>query len=114
MKHKKLTWLIIATGLFIAVRQAVNIWQLWKSGEQVRIAQNQVSQAEEENSQLRDRLAQVDNPEFIEKEARDKLGFAREGETILVLPPANQMNQPTATSDNRPSWKQWWDLYIRI
>ncbi len=114
MKHNKLAWLIIAAGLFIAARQSLNIWKLWKSGEQVRIAQNQVKQAERENQQLRDRLAQIDNPEFIEKEARDKLGFAKEGETILVLPPVNQITQPTSPSDDRPSWKQWWDLYIRI
>lgn len=113
MKSKIWQWLIVAIGLFIAGRQGVNIYRLWKSGEQVRIAQNQVKKAEAENQQLRGRLAEIDNPEFIEREAREKLGYAREGETILILPPRDQPKSPFSEPE-KPSWKQWWDLYIRM
>ena len=114
IKGKKWQWLIVAMGLFMAGRQAMNIWQLYKSGEQVRLAESQVQQAEAENQSLKQKLAQIDNPEFIEKEAREKLGMAKEGETILILPTQNKVDSGQLTVDSDPSWKQWWDLYIRI
>lgn len=104
----------MALGLYIAFRQGSNIWHLYRSGEQVRLAEIAVQEAEEENQRLKERLIEIDNPEFIEKEAREKLGYAREGETILVLPQPDNQSPFVATVDQRPSWMKWWDLYIRI
>ena len=42
------------------------------------------------------------------------LGMAKEGETILILPTQNKVDSGQLTVDSDPSWKQWWDLYIRI
>ena len=113
MKNWFWQWIIVGLGLVIAARQGMNVWRLWRSGEQVRLAQTQVSQAEDKNRSLKARLAEVDTPEFIEREAREKLGYSKEGETILILP-----SPPPAAaedlSDSRPNWQKWWDLYIRI
>lgn len=116
MKSRFWQWVIVGLGLVIAARQVISVWRLWKSGEQVRLAQAQVSQAEEKNQSLKTRLAEVDTPEFIEREAREKLGYSKEGEVILILPNqnANPNSQISNPIDNIPNWKQWWDLYIRI
>lgn len=113
MKNRFWQWIIVGLGLIIAARQGMSVWRLWKSGEQVHLAQSQVSQEEDKNQSLKTRLAEVDTLEFIEREAREKLGYSKAGETVLILPAA-----PPATaedlSDSRPNWQKWWDLYIRI
>ena len=116
MKNRFWEWLIVVLGLVVAARQGSSVWRVWRSGEQVRLAQTQVRQEEEKNQSLKARLAEIDIPEFIEKEAREKLGYSKEGETILILPDqnANPKSQISIPTDDRPSWKQWWDLYIRI
>ncbi len=112
---KKWSWLIVIGGVLIAAKQGVSVWHLWKSGEQVHLAQSQLQQEQAKNQELKKRLAEVDNPQFIEKEARDKLGYAKEGETILVLPQSSQLEPSFAgATDGRPNWRKWWDLYIRI
>ncbi len=110
---KKWSWLVVIGGVLIAAKQGVSVWHLWKSGEQVHLAQSQLQQAQAKNQELKKRLAEVDNPQFIEKEARDKLGYAKEGETILVLPTQSDQTSPQ-TEDNTPNWKKWWNLYIRM
>lgn len=114
MKTKRWQWLIVVVGLAIAARQALGVWRLYKSGEQVRLAQEQLRQEEEKNKELKRRLAEVDNPQFIEKEVREKLGYSKEGETILILPQQNEVDSSQLIVDSRPNWQQWWDLYIRI
>ncbi len=52
MKTKRWQWLIVVVGLAIAARQALGVWRLYKSGEQVRLAQEQLRQEEEKNKEL--------------------------------------------------------------
>lgn len=118
MENKKrlLGWLLVVAGLGIAVRTGLNIFRLWKLGERVKDAQKEVTIAENLNQELQKRLAYVKTPDFVEKEARDKLGYGRKGETIVVVP---ENNDQTANSNNQKqpdeaNWKRWWKLYIGI
>ncbi len=111
---KKWSWLVVIAGLLMAAKQGVSVWRLWKSGEQVHLAQTQLQKEQTKNQELKKRLAEIDNPQFIEKEAREKLGYAKEGETILILPDQNIIDNGQLTVDSRPNWRKWWDLYIRI
>ena len=114
MKNRYWQWAIIVLGLVIAIKQGTSVWKLWKSGEQVHLAQAQVRQEEDKNQSLKTRLAEVDTPQFIEREAREKLGYSKAGETILILPQQNEVDSSQLTVDSRPNWQKWWDLYIRI
>lgn len=48
-----------------------------------------IERAEEENKRLEEQLKIVQSEEYLEKQLRDKLGLAKEGEIILVLPEAD-------------------------
>lgn len=99
-------------GVF-TVRLGENVWRLWKAGERIRDAEKQVKQEEQENQELRKRLTEVQSPEFIEKEAREKLGLGKEGETIVVLPKAELEPSFARASERRqPNWRKWWMLYV--
>ncbi|MDO8488269.1 MAG: septum formation initiator family protein [bacterium] len=113
MKNKW-QWIVIVAGILIAARQGVALWKLWKTGEQVSLATSQLQQEQLKNQQLKQRLAEISSPEFIEREARDKLGYGREGETTLILPDPSTNQSTLGESDIRPNWRKWWDLYIRI
>src|SRR3989344_6078670 len=79
-------WVLVGVLLVIMVRLGGNVWRLWKAGDRIKEAELGVRSQELENQELKKRLAEVQSPEFIEKEARDKLGLGKEGETIVVLP----------------------------
>lgn len=48
-----------------------------------------IESAEAENQKLADQLKVTQSQEFMEKQLRDKMGLAKEGEIVLVLPEAD-------------------------
>jgi cell division protein FtsB len=108
--------LIIAVGMLLAVRLSTNAVRLWKAGERVKEVQAEVDQAEAENKRLKAKLSEVQTPEFVEKEARERLGYGKEGETIVVVPEQAQIQNSDNKSSNEaePNWKKWWRLYVGL
>lgn len=98
----------------MAVRTAQNVWRLWRAGDRVTEAKQALVEAQAENQQLQARLAEVQSDEYVEKEAREKLGYGREGEVILLLPKGEQAGLKEVREEKKPNWEQWWEAYIRI
>jgi len=98
-----LVWLIINYSLQTA--------KLWQSGKRIGEKKKELSLVEEKNKKLKESLGKVQSTEFIEKEAREKLGMSKEGEIIIVMPPilGNQIN---IYEENEPDWQKWWRLFI--
>ncbi len=90
------------------MRLGGNVWRLWKAGERIKQAEQEVRSQELENQELKKRLAEVQSPEFIEKEAREKFGLGQ------PLPsPANPKSPDFAkASSGEANWRKWWKLYI--
>jgi cell division protein FtsB len=56
---------------------------------ELRRLQQEVQQLQEENAQREQRIKALRNdPQAIEKEARERLRYARPGEVVYTLPPA--------------------------
>lgn len=72
--------LIIAYNLIIQITQAV------KSGERLSSATDDVYKLQAQNKELKNKLSQIQSPDFIEQEARDKLGLSKKGETVVIIP----------------------------
>lgn len=109
--------IIIGLGVLMAIRSGRTIIGLLQAGGPLTEARQELVEVEVENQKLRKRLADVESPLFVEQEARNKLGYGREGEVILVLPKdaeAGPSGQTQASEEKKPHWKQWWDLYIKI
>ena len=45
------------------------------------------------NSRLEDRIERLQDPDFIEQEAREKVGLVREGETTFIVVPPTRKQQ---------------------
>ena len=56
----------------------------------------------------------TESSEFVEREARDKLGMVREGEILVVLPQTEESSNPQATNlpDDSTNWQKWMRLYF--
>jgi cell division protein FtsB len=69
---------------------------LVKSLKRIQIGQSvvektqvKIDKANEENKRLAEQVQITQSEEFMEKQLRDKMGLAKEGEIILVLPEAD-------------------------
>jgi len=71
----------------------------------------------EENRKLAEQLEVTQSEEFVEKQLRDKLGLAKEGEIILVLPEASIVKKlsPQIPEEEevkpKPNYQKWLELF---
>jgi len=76
-----------------------------------------IEKAEAENQRLADQLKITESEEFMEKQLRDKLGLAREGEIILVLPEADIVRKLAPQIPDeievkpKSNWQKWMELF---
>lgn len=107
---------IAILGMVMAVRTGLNVYRLWRTGDSVKEARRNLVEATAESERLQKQLLEVKSPEWVEKEARERLGYGRPGETILVLPEQESSRETElgAQEQNIPNWKKWWKLYVRI
>ena len=107
---KEILLIIIVLSLFI------NLIKSWiKLGERLEIIkESKIKVIEEQKKQedLERKLAQAASREFIEKQAREKLNMAKEGELIILLPSPVLSASPTPEpSDTSANWQKWMRLF---
>ena len=77
-----------------------------------------VRKLEEENQNLEKKVEEVTSDDYIEKQIRDKLGLAKEGEIVLVLPEPEVLKKfaPKIEEEEEilpdPNWKKWIKLFF--
>lgn len=110
-------WVVVVIGTLLVIRTGENVIRLIRAGEQVTTAEARLEGLQRENLQLKGELNEVRSPEFIEKEARDKLGYGREGEVIVLLPPTptpTPTPQAEDTMSSLTNWQKWGRLYFKL
>jgi len=69
----------------------------------------------QENRDLKQDLEYKKSDEFAEAEIRNKLGLAKEGEKVFVVPKKDDKGLTTndeRTEDQEQNWKKWWNLFF--
>lgn len=114
---KKWFFLITGVSLVIAWGLISQILTTLKSGDKLTVALDKLHQLEVQNTELKRRLEEVKSPEFAEKEARDKLGLIKEGETLVIIP-KDKIDQVLGIAKKveevkLPNWQGWLKLFLR-
>ena len=113
---KRIIFLLILIVFFsIILRVSVSIYTLWHKQDVLVNAQRQLQQEKKENSQLHKQLAQVQTPQFLDEEARNKLLLAKPGESDVLIDQNLLKATPSAAPKalNLPYWQQWIQLFFR-
>lgn len=61
---------------------------------------------------LKQQLYFSNTPEFIENQAREKLGMVKPGEYVVLAPPPKIEEKKPVALDTSPNWKKWWNLFF--
>lgn len=115
----------IASGVLILVFFLLTlslfrgIFRLVSSRDRIHKAQERLAQLQAEEEQLKNKLEEISSDTYKEEQIRDKLGLAKEGETIIVLPDEDVLRKlsPRITTEvptdiPKPNWKKWADLFL--
>lgn len=115
MKKKLISVAILLFGLYLIFTFSQDLWVLVQKEREIGMGQEKLEELETTNEKLKEQLEYVQGEQFIEKEARDKLGMAREGETVVMLP--ENLGQVAGLKkeeeeQNLPNWEKWLKLFF--
>lgn len=115
-KWRVIRLIIIVVSAMLVVNLSRSIWDLWRRRDILGERQAVLKRLEAEQARLQKEYEYAQSPEFIEQEARNRLGLAREGETVVLLPKSQIPNPNDQTKEekeeNVPNWKKWWRLFF--
>ncbi len=117
MPLKKIVFFVfIAFSLFIINDLTHSIYNLWQKRDLIDRARRTLNTEKKKNDEFKRKLKDVAQPQFIEKEARDKLFLVKPGEGIVVVEPTIYMQASGSSAeklmDRQPNWKQWWEAFF--
>ena len=114
-KYARIITLIFAIMLVVSLGR--NISRLRASGGQIENKRQAVVALEEEQRKLEKELERVESEQFVEMQLRDKLGYAKEGEIVIVLPDEDTLREIGKFSKEDevllpdPNWVRWAKLF---
>ncbi|HSX08729.1 MAG TPA: septum formation initiator family protein [Candidatus Saccharimonadales bacterium] len=116
MPYKKIAFFAIIIILLLTINDlAHSIYDIWQKQDLIVQAQKELLTEQKESKQLKNQIAQVRQPQFVESQARDKLLLAKPGEGVIVIP-SSQLNLPSQNTskpkDMRPNWQKWWEIFF--
>jgi cell division protein FtsB len=112
-KNRWLWWLILFFSLFLLGNNTVLIKKLWRINNKEKSIKQKLQRLQQENQHLKSRLEFVQSEDFVNLEARQKLGLGKKSDIVYILPtPLLQPSQISKeTNQPPPNWKQWWQLF---
>ena len=104
---KRVGFLIVVIVSLIIINGLIHsIYSLWNKQDLIKDANNRLAQEKSENARLKARLKEVNSPEFIEEEARNKLFLVKPGESPVILPDLSPTPKPKK-EENIPNYQKW-------
>lgn len=116
MIKKTLFFLTNLFLLFLIWQLSLGVVHLLKAGEIVHRKEKQTEELTLQNQDLKKRLEESAGERFVEESAREKLGMARTGEVVVVMPeelPQSDSPKTELKGENLPNWKCWWNLFLK-
>lgn len=109
----------LVLGLFslLVISIVRNIERINKTKEEVSEMEKRVEALKEENEKLKEKEASVKSDFYVEKQIRDKLGLAKEGDIVVVLPEKEVLEKlaPDTSEEEdaptQPNWKKWMEVF---
>ena len=85
---------LLVTWHVIYGNHGLSVWQQKRAED--RALQREIKDLQQENAQMRQQIERLNSdPDAIEREAREKLHYAKPGEVIVTLPDQSQAQPQT-------------------
>lgn len=110
-----LVWFFIALLTISIIR---NIGKVTRIRGEIEEEKKKIAKMQSENEELSKKVLETENPEFVEREIRNKLGLVKEGEATVVLPEEEVLKKlapkikPDGDSLPDPNWRKWFNLFF--
>jgi len=108
---RKYQWGIILISSIVIVVLYRSVADLWNRRTIVEERKHTLETLQEKEKSLENKYEKTKTKEFVEREARERLGLMKEGESIILLPEQTGENSPEDVLkevQQEQNWKRWW------
>lgn len=116
-KLKKIVVLVVIA--FVVMTVSRGVFRLISSRSKVEEARDKLAQVQKEQEELKAELEKVSSGYYKEEQLRDKLGLAKEGDIVIVLPSEDVLRRLSPRifemeeqNVSEPNWKKWAKLFF--
>jgi cell division protein FtsB len=105
--------LVIIVCIFAVINLFKSVTDVWSRRDVITQKRQDLTVTEATNKHLKQELEDAQSPEFLERVARNKLGFVKPGETVVLF--SQSQSTPSGEEELKevlPPWKQWWNLFF--
>jgi cell division protein FtsB len=95
-----------------------NYQRVKRVDEQIKDKEAEVNEVQKEGQELSQKLEVAQSPKYVESQLRDKLGLAKEGEIVVILPPDDVLRKIAPQYEEQeevlpePNWRRWMKLFL--
>ncbi len=111
-------YFFILLSLFLVYSLIKTVSRVNKADDRIGEKREKVEKLGSENRELKDNLEKVQSGEYVESVLRDGLGYAKEGEIIVVLPDEEILKQIVTKREEevqappKANWEKWLELFM--
>lgn len=112
--RKLLSIIVILVLIFTTINLAKGSYDSYKKLKEVNSGQGDLNSLRLKNDELKKELSQKQSDFALEKEARDKLGYGKAGETAIVVHDVNLSSKVNNSMQKQKSNLQKWLELLKI
>ena len=104
---------LVVISLWLLVNFIGQVVVAAQMDRQIADKQAEMTQIEAGNAALKDHVAYAESPAYAEQIAREQLGYAREGDTVILPTLPDRLTAPAAAPPplpppaHEPNWRGW-------
>lgn len=114
VRKKIFVGLITVLGIYLSYSLATGAYQSYQNAGRLIEVETDLKKAQEENDRLKAELEYKSSGYFIEKEARERLGLAKPGETVVITPtPTPKPEGEKSEFADLSIQELWWKVFFK-
>jgi cell division protein FtsB len=112
MRRNALLIIVVIIALILAYNSFAKIKDFKLSAQTVEDRQAYLVSLKKQNADLKKDLIYKESSQFAELEIRNKLGLAKSGETVVIVPKKDEKPSYAKASEDKPNWVKWKELIL--
>ena len=101
----------LSVGVYSSIRERLKV------KKEISNLQKEISNLHNENSELTGLIEYFESDEYVENSSREKLGYKKPGEKIIVFTDDNDIQEETVYKnkpEKKANRKLWWDYFFNL
>ncbi len=123
LNSRWLLYFLLLLIIWLTISLTRVFYKKYQLNNEIMNLKNEISKLEKNDQELKELISLFSDKNFLEKEAKAKLNFKREGEKVFIVPPAEEMPRTASSSSSSfeslpvnssrsGNFLKWWQYFF--